>query len=63
MLVVSVYRSFFMATSMEQEKKEAVFMRNEDAPTTVKRVQNVALADASEKQKPSLFTRRMFMVR
>ena len=52
-----------MATSMEQEKKEAVFMRNEDAPTTVKRVQNVALADASEKQKPSLFTRRMFMVR
>jgi hypothetical protein len=30
--------------------------------TAVKRVQNVALTDAVERQKPSLFTRRMFLV-
>lgn len=33
-----------------------------DGETTIKSVQNVALADASSKQQPSLFTRRMFMV-
>ncbi|MCJ1243130.1 hypothetical protein MMC30_000327 [Trapelia coarctata] len=47
---------------MEHEKKEAGYMHNEDVNTTVKKVQNVALADATEKQKPSLLTRRMFML-
>jgi hypothetical protein len=36
------------------------FSVNDD--TKVKQVQNVALADANSKQKPSPWTRRMFMV-
>lgn len=35
----------------------------EPNPTEVKAVKNVALADAIAKQKPSLWTRRMFQVR
>ena len=33
-----------------------------DGETTIKAVQNVALADANSKQQPSLFTRHMLMV-
>jgi hypothetical protein len=34
----------------------------DDKTTEIKAVQNVALADATAKQKPSLWTRRMFQV-
>lgn len=36
---------------------------NAHTHTQIKGVENVALADANAKQNPSLFTRRMFMVR
>ena len=48
---------------MEHNKRDAAYLHSEDVKATVKKVQNVALADATEKQKPSLLTRRMFMVR
>lgn len=35
---------------------------HEEDNTAIKRVQNVALTHALEKQKPSLLTKRMFMV-
>lgn len=38
---------------------EAALHHDPEGPTTVKTVQNVALADANEKQKPSLFTKNM----
>ena len=51
-----------MTTSNEKAPGETSHLEHYDQDTTVKHVQNVALADATEKQKPSLLTRRMFMV-
>ena len=45
-----------------EDRKESVVAHREDASVQVKAVQNVAFADANQKQQPSLFTRRMFMV-
>ena len=41
----------------------AVRNYGEDDHTVVKAVQNVALADAAAKDRPSLLTKNMFMVR
>ena len=46
---------------MAEVKNEQV-LKHENVNAKVKKVQNVALADANEKAQPSLFTRRMFMV-
>lgn len=51
-----------MATSSEKAPGNISHLEHHDQDTTVKQVQNVALADATEKQKPSLLTRRMLMV-
>ena len=51
-----------MALSNEKTGPEVSHVEDRARDTTVKQVQNVALADATEKQKPSLLTRRMFMV-
>ena len=51
-----------MATSSEKAPGDISHLEHHDQHTTVKQVQNVALADATEKQKPSLLTRRMLMV-
>ena len=47
------------AINMADVKNDQAIMHNN---TKVKKVQNVAFADANEKAQPSLFTRRMFMV-
>ena len=50
--------------SVAEKKDGAAHVEHfDDAETTVKTVKNVALADATSKQQPSLFTRYMFMVR
>ena len=46
---------------MEEFKNDQGF-KHDNGNIRVKKVQNVALADANEKAQPSLFTRRMFMV-
>ncbi|MCJ1402758.1 hypothetical protein MMC11_005979 [Xylographa trunciseda] len=47
---------------MEEDRKDSVVAHREDAGVQVKAVQNVAFADANQKQQPSLWTRRMFML-
>ena len=49
-------------TSNAKTDAEISYIEHHKHDTTVKQVQNVALAAATEKQKPSLLTRRMFMV-
>jgi len=53
-------------TAVHEKGNEPVHSHHEshvvNDATAVKRVQNVALMDALQKQKPSLFTRRMFLV-
>ena len=51
-----------MAATREKTADASHLERRNDGETTIKTVQNVALADANSKQRPSLFTRRMFMV-
>lgn len=51
-----------MTTANEKAPGEISHLEHNEQDTTVKQVQNVALADATEKQKPSLLTRRMFLV-
>ena len=51
-----------VVAEMEEDKKDSVLAHREDAGVQVKAVQNVAFADANQKQQPSLLTRRMFMV-
>ncbi|MCJ1283706.1 hypothetical protein MMC26_003037 [Xylographa opegraphella] len=45
---------------MEEDRKDSVIAHREDAGVQVRAVQNVAFADANQKQQPSLLTRRMF---
>ncbi len=52
-----------MTTPNEKAGAEISHLEHHEQDTTTKQVQNVALADATEKQKPSLLTRRMFMVK
>lgn len=47
---------------MQEDKKDSAIAHREDAGVQVKTVQNVAFADANQKQQPSLLTRRMFML-
>ncbi len=53
--------------AVHEKRSEPVHSHHENhvghESTAVKKVQNVALTDAVERQKPSLFTRRMFLVR
>ncbi|MCJ1367520.1 hypothetical protein MMC16_006653 [Acarospora aff. strigata] len=49
-------------TSNAKTDAEISYIEHHKHDTTVKQVQNVALAAATEKQKPSLLTRRMFML-
>jgi hypothetical protein len=53
-------------TAVRDKDNEPVHSHHEghgaNDSTALKRVQNVALTDALERQKPSLFTRRMFLV-
>jgi hypothetical protein len=53
-------------TAVHEKGSEPVHSHHENRvgsdSTAVKKVQNVALTDAVERQKPSLFTRRMFLV-
>ncbi|MCJ1306191.1 hypothetical protein MMC08_009009 [Hypocenomyce scalaris] len=51
-----------MAATREKTADTSHLEHRNDGETTIKTVQNVALADANSKQRPSLFTRRMFML-
>lgn len=46
----------------QKPELEPIQLHIDESSTKVKTVQNVALADATAKQKPSLWTRRMFQV-